>query len=56
MSDTNEKMLITEAKQKTAKADWSEIEQEKVASTEEVTIISEHLIKQNMEAYRKLAR
>ena len=55
MIDTNEKTIIIKAKQKAANIDWSEMEKE-VASTEEVKIISECLIKQNMEAYRKLAR
>ena len=36
--------------------DFSKAEQEKIASTEDVLAISEHLIKQNMEAYEVLAK
>lgn len=36
--------------------DFSKAEQEKIASTEDVVAISERLIKQNMEAYKELAK
>lgn len=36
--------------------DFSKAEQEKIASTEDVLDISEHLIKQNMEAYAVLVK
>ena len=36
--------------------DFSKAEQEKIASTDDVFAISEHLIKQNMEAYEVLAK
>lgn len=38
------------------KLDFSEIDSERIASTEEVKIISEHLMEQNMEAYKALAK
>lgn len=36
--------------------DFSMVEKEKIASTEDVLSISERLIKQNMEAYKVLAK
>ena len=36
--------------------DFSMVEKEKIASTEDVFSISERLIKQNMEAYKVLAK
>lgn len=36
--------------------DFSRVEKEKMASAEDVTSISERLIKQNMEAYEVLAK
>lgn len=36
--------------------DFSKAEKEKIAHTEDVLAISEHLIQQNMEAYKELAK
>ena len=36
--------------------DFSKVEKEKIAATEDVLSISERLIKQNMEAYKVLAK
>ena len=56
MSEANKSAVITEEKQESAKSDFREIDPEKIASTEEVKINSEHLMKQNMEAYKALAK
>lgn len=36
--------------------DFSKAEEQKIASTEDVTELSERLIKQNMKAYKELAK
>ena len=65
--DTNTMISITEANQNFSKVilknnvprylviDFSKAEKEKIASAEDVYVISERLIKQNMQAYEVLA-